>query len=450
MAWRPSIRLRLAAAATVTAVFALALVSLTATTLVESALTGDLDSRIARRTTAVVTELSESASAEVPGEVLDPEYREPLLVWHFSPSGAPLAVGDLGPSAGPNLPASVRRNPGIATVLVSGTRFRVRTTSLVDGSTATIGASLASVDHTTAALRLVESLLGIPLVMLVFGGAYLLARAALQPVENLRRAAEMVGRGASSARPGPVRPSDEIGRLAATFDHMIDRLDRVRSRQDQISADASHELRTPLAAIEAEASLALRHKRTPDEYRDSLQLVVQESRRMAAVLDGLLWLTRADGGESAPASELQDLAAVGRQAIRRFEPIARDRGLELEATIPDHPLPISAPAHWLDRLLDVLLDNACKYSPPHGKVGLRISEDRNLLNLLVTDDGPGIPASEHQRLRQRYQRGDGLGSGTGLGLAIAEAVARATDGELLIEDGDLGGAAVSIRWPSDR
>lgn len=450
MGWRPSIRLRLAAAATLAAVVALLLLSVAANFLVANALIGDVDSRIDTRIRAVVAELSESAGAEVPGEAVDPEYREPLLVWHFSSTGRALAVGDLGPSASLLLPLSARRSQGIRTVRIGAIRFRVQTTLLADGGTATVGASLAGVDHATATLGVVEGLLGVPLALLVFGGAYLLARAALQPVESLRRTAEMVGGGSSSTRFRPSPPFDEVRRLAATFDRMLDRIDRVRHRQDQISADASHELRTPLAAIEAEASLALRHDRQGAEYRDSLRLIAHESRRMGAVLDGLLWLARTDGGESVPPAGRQDLAAVARLALRRFEPIAEERGLALQSELPRGPVRVLAPEHWLDRLLDVLLDNACKYNPAGGVVLLAINLDARAVRLRVADDGPGIPEEERERLRRRFERGDDATTGTGLGLAIADTVARATDGELVVGDGELGGASVSVRWPLAR
>jgi signal transduction histidine kinase len=445
--WRPSIRLRLAAIATLAAVVALVLLSVGAHILVENALINDVDSRIGTRSRSVVAELSESAGAEVPAEAVDPEYREPLLVWHFSSAGAPLAVGDLGPSAGLFLPQSVRRSPGIHTVPIGATRFRVQTTVLADGGTATVGSSLASVDHATATLRIIGGLLGLPLTLAVFAGAYLLARAALRPVENLRRTADMVGRGAASTRFRPSPPYDEVRRLAATFDRMLDRIDKVRRRQDQISADASHELRTPLAAIEAEASLALRHDRKGQEYRDSLRLIAHESRRMAGVLDGLLWLGRADGGDSAPPASPRDLGEVARMAVRRFEPIAESRGLALDSSAPSGPVRVLAPERWLDRLVDVLLDNACKYTPEGGSVRLEVSVDESVVTLLVADDGPGIPREERERLRERFERGDHQTRGTGLGLAIAEAAARATQGELMIADGDLGGASVSVRWP---
>lgn len=449
MRWRPTIRVRLAGAATLAAIVALVTLSLVVNFLVETTLVADVDARIGARKNAVVAELSESRSNEIPGEATDPEYREPLLVWHFSAGGSPLAVGDLGPSASLSLPSSVRYAAGTRTLRIGGTRFRVQTTPLSDGGSAAVGATLATVDHATAALRLVEGVLALPLALFVFGGAYLLARAALRPVEHLRLTAEQVGQQSSPPRFSTSRPADEVGRLAATFDHMVERLDRVRRRQDQISADASHELRTPLAAIEAEASLVLRHDRNGAEYRQSLQLVLDESRRMRAVLDGLLWLARADQGASSPPATRQDLVEVARLAARRFEPIAAAAGLSFNASLPRTPAPVNAPEHWLDRLVDVLLDNGCKYTPTGGTVAVAVSLEADAVALLVVDDGPGIREEERDRVLRRFERGDEASAGTGLGLAIAETVARATGGVLTLGQVESGGARVEVRWPLD-
>jgi len=430
------------------ALAALLLVSLVVNALLERTLVGDIDGRLASRSRVVLTELSEAPGTEPRADNQDPEFREPLLVWRFVGSGTPSAVGDLGPSATPTLPIEVRLRPGTRTVAVGITRFRVQTTTQPAGGAIVVGASLASLDHTIGTLHLVESLLGPVLAVLAFAGGYLFARAALEPVESLRRTAEQVGREPSPTRFRPTPPFDELGRLAATFDTMLDRLDRVRERQDQISADASHELRTPLAAVQAEASLALRQQREPSEYQESLRLIVDEARRMAGVVDSLLWLARSDRGETAPAPVRQDLSEVARLAVRRFQPIAESRRLDLRSRVTNGPVPVSAPDRWLDRLVDVLLDNACRYAPAGTTVELVVKATDGRSSLRITDHGPGIAVEDRERLRQRFVRGsEADGSGTGLGLAIAEAVARGTAGQVQIGSGADGGAVVSVSWP---
>ena len=168
---------------------------------------------------------------------------------------------------------------------------------------------------------------------------------------------------------------------------------------------------------------------------------------MAGVVDSLLWLARADRGETAPAPVPQDLSEVARLATRRFQPIAASRQLQLRSRLADGPVPVSAPDRWLERLVDVLLDNACRYAPARTTVELVVEAIDGRSHLRVTDHGPGIPAEDRERLRERFERGaKGDGNGTGLGLAIAEAVARGTAGQMHIDAGDDGGAVVSVSW----
>jgi two-component system OmpR family sensor kinase len=443
----PSVRVRLAVMATAGAVVALILLSSSINTLLERTLVADVDVRLADRARAVIAEITEKGTNEPLVATVDPEFREPLLVWRFSAAGVAAPASDIGtPSL--QLPKGGHLSPGILTEQIGGTRFRLRVDKAPGGGVIAVGASLASMDHTIGALHLVEVLIEPVLAAVVFVAAYLFAGTALHPVERLRSTAEQVGHGASQTRFRPEPPLDELGRLASTFDDMLDRLEQVRGRQDQLTADASHELRTPLAVIEAEGSLALRYERSTEEYRASLSLIVEEAQRMAAVVDEMLWLARADGGVTVSAAEPQDLGEAARQVARRFESIAEARGLKLECSAPDGPVLLAAPARWLQRLLDTLVDNACKYTPAGGTVRVAVArEEDEVLSLEVADSGPGIPDADRIRLRQRFQRGKGPASqGFGLGLAVADAVVRATQGRMDITSPPTGGTLVRVVW----
>ena len=443
----PSVRIRLALMATAGAIVALILLSLSINALLERTLVADVDARLADRAKAATAEISEKGNIEPSVDTSDPEYREPLLVWRFTAGGAAVPAGDFGtPTL--SLPEEARLAPGVLTERIGSTRFRIRVDRAPGGGILAVGASLASLDHTLDTLHVVEFLIEPVLATLIFVAAYLFARTALRPVERLRSTAEQVGQGVAQTRFRPEPPLDELGRLAATFDDMLDRLDQVRQRQDQLTADASHELRTPLAAIEAEASLALRDDRSGEDYRRSLTLVVEETKRMAAVVDELLWLARADRGITVPAAEPQNLAEAARQAVRRFESIAVARRLKLELSAPNGGVVVAAPARWVERLLDTLLDNACKYTPAGGTVRVVVSQVLDgVMTLEVVDTGPGIPKEDRVRLRRRFQRG-GMRApeGSGLGLAVADAVARATDGRLDITSPPAGGTSVRVVW----
>jgi len=134
------------------------------------------------------------------------------------------------------------------------------------------------------------------------------------------------------------------------------------------------------------------------------------------------------------------------QAVDRFGPIAETRRLRIDLHAPGGGAVIAAPPEWLDRLLGVLLDNACKYAPEGGQVDVTITVDASRVGLMVDDSGPGIPEGERARIFDRFHRATDTQGGAGLGLAIADAVARATGGRWKVGSAPGGGARMAISW----
>lgn len=232
-----------------------------------------------------------------------------------------------------------------------------------------------------------------------------------------------------------------IGRRAARP------IDVARRRQLQFTADASHELRTPLTVIEGEASLALGRPRDAAGYRKSLERVADESRRMRRLVDDLIWLARSETGPDRPAATVLDLGEVTLAAWDRFQTVAagkRQRILMAETT-GRVPL-LLAPSAWLERLLGVLLENACRYTPAGGliRVGARVDGDRVLLS--VEDSGPGILPAEADHIFERFHRATPEPGGSGLGLAIAARVVQETGGRWRVARSELGGALMEVSW----
>jgi signal transduction histidine kinase len=221
-----------------------------------------------------------------------------------------------------------------------------------------------------------------------------------------------------------------------------------RQRQMEFTADASHELRTPLSVIEAQTSLALAHERDAAWYRNAFTRVGHESKRIRGLVEDLLWLARAD---SSPKDEHADPVEVGvlaAQTVDRFAAVAESRGIQIGLRIGPGPHMVTGSAEWLDRLLGVLIDNACKYAPERGEVRVSVVNDGNRVRALVEDSGPGIPAEERARIFERFHRGTSDKPGAGLGLAIADAVVRRTHGRWEVgSSAALGGASVGVSWP---
>jgi signal transduction histidine kinase len=235
--------------------------------------------------------------------------------------------------------------------------------------------------------------------------------------------------------------STVIGRRAAMP------IERMRVGQLDFTADASHELRTPLSVIEAEVGLALSSGRSAEAYREALERIAHESGRLRDIVDDLLWLARVDALPNEPLREPVDMAALVRSCAQRFQPVAAQRGIDLLINADfDSSIVVFAPADWLDRLVSVLLDNACRYSRQNGKIEVSVVGGAERVSLFVDDDGPGFKPEERLALLERFHRASDVPGGAGLGLAIANAVVQATDGRLELSSASSGGARVAASW----
>jgi len=224
-------------------------------------------------------------------------------------------------------------------------------------------------------------------------------------------------------------------------------VERIRRRQLEFTADASHELRTPLTVIEAEADLALSAPRPAAGYQAALGQVIKESRRLRRIVEDLLWLARFDSELPPPGDEPVDLALIAAGCTGRFRALADARGIRLCLRHEvDVPVLVKAPPEWIDRLLGVLIDNACRYSPTGGEVTVTAGVTGPQARIMVDDNGPGIPEQERHRLFDRFHRATAQPGGAGLGLAIADAIVRSTNGHWLIGDSSTGGAHMEVAW----
>lgn len=276
-------------------------------------------------------------------------------------------------------------------------------------------------------------LLGGPLLALAaaFGG-YLLVRRALAPIDQITRTARRISAEDLSRRLNLPATNDEVGRLAATFDDMLARLDQAFHRERQFTADASHELRTPLAAMQAILSVTRAQRRTPEDYELALADLADETDRLRGLTEDLLRLAR---GETQPsgAREKIDLSTLLCDVADSLRPLAEAKGLALTSDVPAG-LALTGDSDALIRLFVNLLDNAVKYTE-RGGVTVSGRADVDGLRVVVADTGIGIPAEHLPHLFDRFYRVDKgrTEHGTGLGLAIAQQITRAHGGALTVD-----------------
>ena len=307
------------------------------------------------------------------------------------------------------------------------------------------GAALDDRNDALAALRR-QLLVGGPIALLVASLAgYVLAAAALRPVEAMRRRAQEISAATAGRRLPIPRSEDEIARLARTLNEMLERLEAGLERERRFVAEASHELRTPLSLLRTELELAARRPRPVEELRAAIASAVEEADRLSVLADDLLVLARSDEGELRLAPSELSVRELLATVSGRFASRARAEGRSLEVDAPAD-VRLVGDRKRLERALGNLVDNALRHGA--GTVRLEAATDNGSLELRVSDQGAGFPAGFLPRAFDRFSRPDSSRSrgGAGLGLALVDAIARAHGGTAVAANG-AGGAGVSLRLP---
>ena len=275
---------------------------------------------------------------------------------------------------------------------------------------------------------------------------YALARAALAPVERMRRRAAAISELPADGRLPLPLPQDEIHRLGSTLNDMLDRLHESFERESRFVADASHELRTPIAVIKTELEGALLAQPTGADSHDALVAAVDECDRLAQLADDLLVLARTRDGRLPLRREITNIAELLAAVRDRFADRANQH-LRVLVVDADPRLRWSVDPERLRQALSNLVDNALRHG--QGTITLRARSTDTMLSLAVVDEGGGFPADIGPHAFQRFARGDRSRSsdGAGLGLAIVAALTTAHDGTAAIVAGDGTQTVVNISLP---
>jgi signal transduction histidine kinase len=307
-----------------------------------------------------------------------------------------------------------------------------------------VGVSLEEIDSSTAALA-TPLLVGLPLVLLLVGATtWTVVSRALAPVERIRREVEEITGDRLDRRVPDPGSRDEIHRLALTMNQMLERLEDSRDRQQQFVADASHELRSPLASIRQAAEVAHTHPGALPEG-ELADAVLEESARMQRLVDQLLLLTRTgDGGVARPRQDvdLDDLALAEAKRVGRS-------GLEVQ-TAGVGAGRVRGDPTALAQVVRNLVDNAARHADRTMAVAVRSTG--GAVELVVEDDGGGIPVDQRERVFERFVRLDEARArdvgGSGLGLAIVREIVVAHGGTVTVTAAESGGARFLVRLPA--
>jgi heavy metal sensor kinase len=281
-------------------------------------------------------------------------------------------------------------------------------------------------------------------------GGYFLANRALRPIRRITDTAQKITAQDLSRRLAYRGARDEISSLASTFDQMLERLQASFERERRFTGDAAHELRTPLTVLKGQIEVALSRRRDRVTYEKILRELSPQVERLIRLSNGLLFLSRSDQQQlpfEPVELNLQEWLEI---LLEQFEPLAREKGLEIRTNLPAE-LPVYGDSDHLIRLFLNLLENALKYTPTAGQITITALKAPGEVQVMIHNTGPGIPQEHLPHLFDRFYRVEADRSsqtgGNGLGLAIAREIVRLHRGDIEVQSEPGQGMTVTVYLP---
>lgn len=328
----------------------------------------------------------------------------------------------------------------LRTVEVGDDRIRMATTPLRDGFAVQVGRSLSEFEETLQGVTGRLTLAGAAGVALAALLGLVVARSALRPVDELTQTVEHVAQTKELTAKIEVDRDDEVGRLASSFNSMMEALANSQLQQQQLVRDAGHELRTPLTALRTNIELLARARNPTDEQRtELLEAAMLELRELTELAAELVELAADPSVPDEPMREV-DLAELAERVVERFRRRTSHR-IELES----EPFLVSVSLSAIERAVGNLVDNAVKWSPADGVIEVEATGGR----VTVRDHGPGISTSDMPYVFDRFFRSDEARTtpGSGLGLAIVKKIVSDHGGEVFVEPADGAGVRIGFTLP---
>jgi heavy metal sensor kinase len=323
---------------------------------------------------------------------------------------------------------------------VNGRTFRIRAAVNTEPFDQALDRFQHILEETLPALVILASLTG-----------YWLSGRALSPVKEIIRTARGIGVQDLAGRLTVSEPQDELRSLTETLNDMLARIESSVKRITQFTADASHDLRTPLALIRSSAELALRRARTEEEYRETLSRILAASEETTHLIENLLTLARADAGAEDLLFGPTDLLAQVQKAAEEARILASTKGIQISKESSPGPLWISADERALQRLLLIVLENAVKYTPEGGHIGIHLAGEQGSAIIEIRDSGIGISEKDLPHIFERFYRADQARSrepgGSGLGLSIALWIVEKHGGRIEARSTSGSGSVFRLHFP---
>jgi heavy metal sensor kinase len=313
-----------------------------------------------------------------------------------------------------------------------------------------VGAPYEQVEDVLHGLLLALAL-GLPLTVIVaISGGWLLMRQALNPVDEITRGAEQITSRNLSQRLPVARTGDELERLSAALNRMIERLEESFLYVSRFTADASHELRTPLTILRGELEAASGQPEVAPDLRETIESALEETERLSRIVESLMAISRLDAGEAKMDYDALDLAELASSTTEQMRLLAEDKEVALRCE-SEELVSIEGDRARLKQVIVNLVDNAIKYTPAGGLVGVKVCASNGRALLEVNDNGVGIPPEALPHIFERFYRVDKARSrqmgGAGLGLSIIKAIVTAHGGLVRVESVEGRGSRFLVELP---
>ena len=283
-------------------------------------------------------------------------------------------------------------------------------------------------------------------IALGIAGGYFMSRRMLRRVEGVAATSREIIEGDLTRRMPLSGSGDEFDRLSATLNHMLDEIENLLTGMRAVTDSVTHDLKHPLTRLKANLELALQQGGEDGAAaRDAMKGAIDEADGVLATFEALIAIARAEAGEGKTAMAQVDLSRLVRDMIEFYRPLAEQKSLSVEENIEDN-CRLTGHGQFLSQAVGNVLDNAVKFTPEGGRIGIALGGDP--LRLVISDTGPGIPAAARGRVLDRFVRLDESRStpGSGLGLSLAAGVAKLHGAELELAESDLGGLAVRLTF----
>lgn len=326
----------------------------------------------------------------------------------------------------------------LQTVRVKGTRYYIYDRALRGEGLENLWLRglVPETQGTTQTIRIVRLTLWVIPVIVVISVlvGYLLAGRFLQPIKQIGEAAESIREGNDlTKRIRLGSGTDELHQLANIFDRMFDRLETSFKAEQQFTSDVSHELRTPVTVILSECEYTLEEAKKIEEYREALEVIERQGKKISALIEELLEFTRLEQNPDRIVMDKLNLSVLCEGVCEDMEHLM-ERGITLHREISPGIM-VNGNSALLYRLLMNLITNACRYGKENGHILVKLEEEEDSVRLSVEDDGIGITEEQQTRIWNRFYQADPSrgGKGAGLGLSMVKSIAAVHKGNVTVE-----------------